>query len=517
VPDVRETISLPPRATEEPRSHVAIQTHHEAAAQAASAVAEPLDVIGGGLSSSQTIPTTDVDGPAALAEVMTGTVRTVPSAGRPDDDGVRTAYVIDTCVLLADPESLLKFADAEVVVPLVVVEELDEKKNRTDEIGAHARQAIRLLERLRINNGGTLSDPVDLPSGGCLRVESNHLDVPLPPFLEPGRPDHRILATALGVGGVLVTKDAALRLKAAQLGAETRDYDGDTVPAEARYDGVAEIELDRESAGRLHRDGWIDVPDDDLVTNQCVVVHGGGLARVAAQPRRLVRVNGTRGAFGVQPRDARQTLALDLLLDPEISCVSLMGMAGTGKTFLALAAGLEQVVEAGRYRRISVYRPLVAVGRQEVGFLPGDLDEKLAPWMAAVHDNLYALFRRDSSGAVNGHRSAQRAVTSLLDRDQLEMAAITYLRGRSITDEYVIIDEAQNLEVSTLKVILTRMGEGSKIVFCGDLSQIDNPYISPAGGVTTLVERLKGSRLFGHVTLAKGQRSALADLAAVSL
>jgi PhoH-like ATPase len=195
-----------------------------------------------------------------------------------------------------------------------------------------------------------------------------------------------------------------------------------------------------------------------------------------------------------------------------------MGMAGTGKTFLALAAGLEQVIEARAYRRLSVYRPLVAVGRQEVGYLPGDLDEKLSPWMAAVHDNLYSLFRKDDNAmGGNDHRHIQSAVDALLERGQLEMAAITYLRGRSITDEFVIVDEAQNLELPTLKVILTRMAHGSKVVFCGDLSQVDNPYISPYGGMAALIEKLKGTVLFGHVTMSKGVRSPLAELAATAL
>ncbi|MFW5933288.1 MAG: PhoH family protein, partial [Actinomycetota bacterium] len=212
----------------------------------------------------------------------------------------------------------------------------------------------------------------------------------------------------------------------------------------------------------------------------------------------------------------RQTFAIDLLLDPEVPCVSLMGMAGTGKTFLALAAGLEQVLETPAYRRLAVYRPLIAVGKQEVGYLPGDLDEKLAPWMAAVHDNLYALLRSDPSGggSAREHRQLQTTIESLLDRGQLELAAITYLRGRSITDELVVVDEAQNIELSALKVVLTRMASGSKVVFCGDLGQVDNPYISPYGGMAALIEKMKGSPLFGHISLTKGVRSPLAEHAA---
>ena len=225
----------------------------------------------------------------------------------------------------------------------------------------------------------------------------------------------------------------------------------------------------------------------------------------------MTKVGAHRRAFGTEAKNVRQAFALDLLMDPAIPAVSIMGTAGTGKTFLALAAALEQVVEQERYRRVSVYRPLVAVGRQEIGFLPGDLDEKLAPWMAAVYDNLYAMF----VGA--DPVSAERAVDELLDRNILEMAAVTYLRGRSITDEIVIIDEAQNLELPTLKVILTRMAADSKLVFCGDLTQVDNPYVSPFGGLAALIEKFKGSPLFGHVTLDRTVRGPLAEMAATVL
>jgi PhoH-like ATPase len=229
----------------------------------------------------------------------------------------------------------------------------------------------------------------------------------------------------------------------------------------------------------------------------------------------LVRRVGTpRDVFGVEPRDVRQTFALDLLLDPAVPCVSLMGLAGTGKTFLALAAGLELTTVGRVHRRMSVYRPLVAVGRNEVGYLPGDLEEKLAPWMAAVHDNLYALLRRGDGSSPREQRSVQQAIRELMDRGQLDLGAITYLRGRSITDEFVIVDEAQNIELSALKVVLTRIGEGSKLVFCGDLGQVDNPYISPFGGMAALIDKLRGSPLFGHVTLNKGVRSPLAEQAA---
>jgi PhoH-like ATPase len=435
-----------------------------------------------------------------------------------------TSYVLDTCVLLADPHALYRFDEHEVVLPLVVVEELDRNKTRLDEAGRNARTAVRVIEELRGQSGSGLREPVVLPSGGTLRVEGNHIDTALPPYLDPAKPDHRILAVAKAIEGTLVTKDAALRIKGSQLGVDVEDYRADTVQVDEHYTGIAEVSVDRATLNALHADSkaTLDVDHQRHWLNQCLVLKSGasssGLARVVeVNPDRVVvaRVGGAPRVFGVSPRDVRQTFALDLLTDPTVPCVSLMGMAGTGKTFLALAAGLELVVEARAYRRLSVYRPLVAVGRQDVGYLPGDLDEKLSPWMAAVYDNLYSLFRSsDETNSVTNQRHIQGAVDALLDRGQLEMAAITYLRGRSITDEFVIVDEAQNLELPTLKVILTRMAAGSKVVFCGDLSQVDNPYISPYGGMAALIEKLKGTALFGHVTMSKGVRSPLAELAA---
>ncbi len=436
-----------------------------------------------------------------------------------------TSYVLDTCVLLADPGALHRFDEHEVVLPLVVVEELDGHKARMDEIGRNARTALRLIEELRQRSQDGLREPVALAGSGTLRVEGNHVDTQLPAYLDATKSDHRIVAVALAVRGVLVTKDTALRIKGSQLGVEVEDYRADTVEVDHHYTGVAELSIDAGMLSALHRDGKVTV-EAEACRNQCVVLRAGrsasGLGRVVDVGRvgvTIDRVAGSPHAFGVSPRDARQTFALDLLTDPQVPCVSLMGMAGTGKTFLALAAGLEQVLEAKAYRRLSVYRPLVAVGRQDIGYLPGDLDDKLQPWMAAVHDNLYALFRRDDSAGGWGpvdQRQIQSAVDGLLDRGQLEMAAITYLRGRSITDEFVIVDEAQNLELPTLKVILTRMAAGSKLVLCGDLSQVDNPYISPFGGMAALIEKLKGSPLFAHVMLHKGVRSQLAELAATT-
>lgn len=431
-------------------------------------------------------------------------------------------FVLDTCVLLADPNSLLRFDEHAVVLPLVVVEELDRKKTRMDEVGANARAAIRLLEELGASRDGGLREPVSLPGGGSLRIELNGISSDrLPVALDPNTPDHRILATCLNldeVGAtVLVTKDAALRIKSAQMGVAVQDYRGDTVRVDPLHSGVVQHGTDGETIDRLFDEGKIELEDVEALVNQFIVLRSGtsrsALARVVQSDPVLIveRVPSHVRAFGVESKNLRQTVALHHLLDPDIVAVSIMGMAGTGKTFLSLAAALEQVLEQGRYRRVSVYRPLVAVGRQEVGYLPGDLNEKLSPWMAAVHDNLYALF---SDAGVEGAKSA---IDELIDRGELEMAAVTYLRGRSITGEFVIIDEAQNLELSTLKVILTKMSRDSKVVFCGDLSQVDNPYISPYGGMAALIEKFKGSSLFGYVALERSVRSPLAEMAATVL
>jgi PhoH-like ATPase len=432
---------------------------------------------------------------------------------------VAETFVLDTCVLLADPQSPLRFDEHDVVLPLVVIEELDRKKTRLDEVGANARAAIRLIEELGASRNGGMREPVALPGGGSLRIELNGITSErLPAALDPQTPDHRILATCLNLveetPAVLVTKDAALRIKGAQLGVAVQDYRADTVPVEQLHSGLVEHATEGEVIDRLFDEGKIELEGVEAEVNQFLILRAGAsrsaLARVIqSDPNVIVeRVPTHVRAFGVEPKNVRQTVALHQLLDPDIPAVSVMGMAGTGKTFLALAAALEQVLEQGRYRRVSVYRPMVAVGRQEVGYLPGDLSEKLAPWMAAVHDNLYALF---SDAGVEGARSA---IEELIDRGELEMAAVTYLRGRSITGEFVIIDEAQNLELPTLKVILTRMSRDSKVVFCGDLSQVDNPYISPFGGMAALIERFKGSPLFGHITLERSVRSPLAEMAA---
>jgi PhoH-like ATPase len=305
----------------------------------------------------------------------------------------RKTYVLDTCVLLADPNALFRFDEHDVVVPLVVIEELDRKKAALDDVGRNARLALRAIEDLRVQSGGGLREAHPIPGGGSVRIESNHVDVPLPAYLDKGKADHRILCVAIGLEATLVTKDAGLRIKGSQLGVAVDDYRGDTARTEEHDPGIVELDVEPHVLDLLHRDGkaQLDAETADLAgmhgeggprelwPNACLILRAGrstsGLGRVLDVDDEGIatvhRVAGHRQVFGMAPRDVRQTFAIDLLLDPAVPCVSLMGMAGTGKTFLALAGGLEQVLEATAYRRLSVYRPLIAVGKQEVGYLPG--------------------------------------------------------------------------------------------------------------------------------------------------
>ena len=436
---------------------------------------------------------------------------------------MKRTFVLDTCVLLSDPYALYQFDEHDVVLPLTVIEELDGKKTRMDEIGANARSVLRLLDSLGASEDGGMSEPAPLPSGGSVRIELNKIESNrMPMVLDPAKPDHRILATCLnlsddGLDTVLVTKDTALRIKGAQLQLSVEDYRADTAQVDELYSGMMEVEVPPEAIDHLFLEGKLVLTGVKALVNQFVLLRAGqsrsAMARVKdISPDTIVtRVAGGHSAFGVEPKNLQQTFALDLLLDPDLPAVSLMGKAGAGKTFLALAAGLEQVLERQQYRKVSVYRPMIAVGRQEMGYLPGDIEEKLSPWMAAIHDNLQALF------SDLPHDEARDLVEGLIERGEIEMAPVTYLRGRSISGELVIIDEAQNLELSTLKVILTRMAKDSKVILCGDLTQVDNPYISPYGGMAAMIEKFKGNDLFGHITLQRSLRSPLAEAAATML
>jgi PhoH-like ATPase len=443
---------------------------------------------------------------------------------------VTTRMVLDTSVLISDPDSLTAFPGADTVIPLVVIEELDQHKSRLDDVGRAARAVIRAIEELRMANGGDIRTPVPLPTGGTLRVETNglHLNEIREHGLDPTKNDNRILAASLGqaVHGrtVVVSNDAALRIKAAQLGLEAMEHQRlRGRMAFERPVGWRTIEVAAATVDQVYANptglGIDDLPDGErdrlrgeLQERYAVLRAGSQSVLVRHDGGEVTPLQRVPEPWGLRPRSKEQQFALDLLLDPEVRVVALDGTAGTGKTILALAAGLELVMEAGLYDKVAVYRPVVPVGKAELGFLPGTLDEKLNPWMVAVHDALVALTERRS------HSDARAVLDELTERDKLSLEAVTYLRGRSLHGTYVLVDEAQNLEPTTLKTILTRVGEGTKVVFTGDTSQIDAPYLSEHNNaVSVLIDAFDGESCFGHVRLSHCERSEVASLAALRL
>ncbi len=443
----------------------------------------------------------------------------------------RRTYVLDTNVLIADPEAPSRFEEHDVVIPLTVVEELDKLKTRVDETGGSARRAIRVLEDLRAQ--GNLSQGVALPGGGRVWVEVNSAARPaLPEGLAADTDDNRILATtanlAKELGGesqvVLVSKDASLRIKAEAIKLTAEEYRHERVWIEEGYSGVATVEVTEElSELYANRGGEILTPQP-LWTNQFVVLRAGtqsalGQVRASAaagEPATVTLIGEVPDTFGVHARSKEQHFALHLMRDPRIPLVSLSGLAGTGKTYLAVAAGLEATMERDAYDRVLVFRPVVPVGRQDLGFLPGDVDEKISPWMKAIHDTLAQLFR-GSHDADRRESYVQDLVQGLLDDGTVQLEPLTFIRGRTFVRTFAILDEAQNVEYGVLRSLASRLGEGSKLVLCHDTTQVDHPYVDPDSGVVALIERLKGEPMFGHVTLVKGERSPVAELVARKL
>jgi PhoH-like ATPase len=422
------------------------------------------------------------------------------------DPDIRRTYVLDTSVLLSDPRALRRFDEHDVVIPVVVVTELEAKRSHP-ELGYFARQALRLLDDLRVENG-RLDEPMTVgDTGGTVRVELNHTDVSvLPSGLRLGDNDTRILAVARnlqadGRAVVLVSKDLPMRVKASSVGLPAEEYRAEFV-VETGYTGMTEVDVSVDEVDRLYDDQVIDLEiAADLPCHTGLVLlsdRGSALGRVTADKRvRLVR--GDREAFGIHGRSAEQRIALDLLLDPEIGIVSLGGRAGTGKSALALCAGLEAVLERRQHRKVIVFRPLFAVGGQELGYLPGSESEKMSPWGQAVFDTL---------GAV----TTQEVVEEIVDRGMLEVLPLTHIRGRSLHDAFVIVDEAQSLERNVLLTVLSRVGRDSRVVLTHDVAQRDNLRVGRHDGVVAVVEKLKGHPLFAHVTLTRSERSPIAAL-----
>ena len=440
--------------------------------------------------------------------------------------------VVDTSVLVADPGAVTEFEGCAVRIPLTVIEELDGLKGRADGVGAAARDALRRIEALRVAAGGSLVEPVGLAHGGTLAIVLNGVSPTLPGeyHLDPAVPDNRIIGAALSIqlgGGAVevVSNDAALRIKAAHVGLAAKEYV--PVPAYGRTTGSPGwrtiVGLDGPLIDRLFADRRVDVAEvagaDQLTENEFAVLRAGqqsALTRRRGDSLCLLRPNVE--AFDLKPRNTEQRLALDLLLDPDVSVVALDGPAGTGKTLLAIAAGLEQVwnhPSDRRYERMAIFRPVVAVGRQDLGYLPGSLDEKLDPWMGAIHDAVVVM----SDGRRKA--AADETLTQITAEGRLTMESVTYLRGRSLHGTWVLVDEAQNLEPSVAKTVLTRAAEGTKVVFTGDTSQIDAPFLSAENNAMSVLTAAfgggRGGRLFGHIRLTEGERSPLATLAAALL
>ena len=418
----------------------------------------------------------------------------------------RRTYVLDTSVLLSDPHALLRFDEHEVVLPVVVVTELEAKRAHP-ELGYFARQALRLLDDLRVSHG-RLDEPIPLnDAGGSLRVELNHTDpAVLPAGFRLGDNDSRILAVARSLAAegcdvTLVSKDLPMRVKASAVGIAAEEYRAE-LAVESGWTGMSEIEVASGDIDRLYEQERIELDQARQLPCHTGLVllseRGSALGRVTSDKQvRLVR--GDREAFGLHGRSAEQRIALDLLLDHEIGIVSLGGRAGTGKSALALCAGLESVLERRQHRKVVVFRPLYAVGGQDLGYLPGTEAEKMGPWGQAVFDTL---------GAV----TTQDVIDEVVDRGMLEVLPLTHIRGRSLHDAFVIVDEAQSLERNVLLTVLSRIGSGSRVVLTHDVAQRDNLRVGRHDGVVAVVEKLRGHPLFAHVTLTRSERSPIAAL-----
>ena len=431
-------------------------------------------------------------------------------------------YILDTNVLLHDPNSLLNFADNHVVIPIEVIEEIDRFKRESSELGQNARQVSRMLDGFR--GEGSLSEGVKLPNGGKLKVafQKNGNGNGDSHILNGNSVDNRILALAAGIQKVqpknptiLVSKDINLRIKADALGLQAEDYENDRVHIQDLYTGMIEMSVSTEKMAAFRANGELEVnggkkyfPNEFCTLIDETNPKKAALTKVDATGTKLVPIIDCReGVWGIKPRNREQHYAFDALLDDRIKLVTLMGKAGTGKTLMAMAAGLKRTVLDREFRRLVVARPTISMGK-ELGFLPGSLEEKLAPWMQPIHDALEML-----SDLNMGHD--HRRSGDLMRSGAIVVEALSYIRGRSIANQFMVIDEAQNLTPLEAKTIITRCGSGTKIIFTGDPYQIDNPYVdSSSNGFNYIVSRFRDQAIAAHIELQKGERSELAELAA---
>lgn len=437
---------------------------------------------------------------------------------------MKKTFILDTNVLLHDANSLFTFQENDIVIPMVVIEELDNFKSEGDTLGKNARMASRALDELR--HLGRLNEGVKLPKGGMLRIE---LDKPnaMPNAFAFNKADNAILNIAFTLSKkegsykkdhnpvILVTKDINMRLKAEALGLNAEDYTTDMVDMNRLYTGTVEVEVSPEEIDQFYHDKKLVVKPELYHPNQFVILKSNDGSKKSAMGR--VSNNGETvlkplsqqepTAWGIKPLNKEQRFAMELLLDDSLDIVTLVGTAGTGKTLITLATGLQRTMDENAYRRMVVCRSIVPVGR-DLGFLPGTKEEKLEAWMGAIYDNL--AFLADRKNPDEGEEKAHY----LLDSGKIEIASVTHMRGRSLPGQYMIVDDAQNLTPHEIKTILTRAGEGTKVVVTGDPYQIDTPYLDVStNGLTYLVDRLKGQKNYGHITFTKTERSRLADLA----
>ena len=442
----------------------------------------------------------------------TSTTRTDEAASPAAGPDARRTYVLDTSVLLSDPKAILRFAEHDVVLPVVVITELEDKRHHA-ELGYFARSALRLLDDLRIEHG-RLDEPIPIGTqGGRLHVELNHTSAEkLPLGFRLGDNDNRILAVAknLALEGhdvTLVSKDLPMRVKASAVGLRAEEYRAE-LAVDSGWTGMDTLDVSEAQMATLWEHESFELAEVDGAAERALLCHtglvlrsprGSALGRVTADKHvQLVR-GGDQDVFGLHGRSAEQRVAIDLLLDPEIGIVSLGGRAGTGKSALALCAGLEAVLERRQHRKVMVFRPLYAVGGQDLGYLPGSESEKMNPWAQAVFDTLEALVSKE-------------VVEEIMDRGLLEVLPLTHIRGRSLQDAYVIVDEAQSLERNVLLTVLSRIGQSSRVVLTHDVAQRDNLRVGRHDGVAAVIEALKGHPLFAHVTLTRSERSPVAAL-----
>ncbi len=432
-------------------------------------------------------------------------------------------FILDTNVLLHDPQALFKFQENNIIIPITVIEEIDRFKKDMNETGRNARQVSRILDTMR--EKGSLALGISMPEQGTLRVElfSEKFFKHLPVDLRADSGDNRILAVALDmrerhpdVPLIFVTKDTNLRIKADALGLTAEDYESDKVDIQDLYSGTRNIEMSAEAVDRFYGQGWLEAPEG-LSPNEFITITDSAnhshtaICRYDSSSARIVPVRKIpkEGIWSIYARNREQSFAMDVLMDDSIKLVTLVGKAGTGKTLMAIAAGLHKTAEENIYNRLLVSRPVFPMGK-DLGFLPGDIEEKLTPWMQPIFDNVELL--------ISGHESEKRhskGYKELMAMGLLDIEPLTYIRGRSIPNQYLIVDEAQNLTPHEIKTIVTRVGEGTKIVLTGDPYQIDNPYVdSSSNGLTFLVEKFKNEKIAAHVTLTRGERSELAELAA---